>query len=112
MSASKDPVSGAVQKAKVFFKTMDRRLVEKGRQPAKVIETKYNKRYVYSYRKHICELSADAQKLSMALQKVRTCNLVGVIEEDVLSLDVAVHIGRAIIMDYEMKSYFKEKWLG
>lgn len=53
----------------------------------------------------------DAKKFLMALRKVRVCNPTGVSKEDVLSIAVAVHVEKAISMDYEIKSYFKENWL-
>lgn len=112
VSASEEPVAGADQKAKVFFDTMYRRFVEKAPCFGNVVEGKYGFRSSESCLKHVAELSADAQKFEVALRKVLACNPTGVNEDDILSMAVAVHMGKARTMDYEIKSYCNNNWLG
>lgn len=111
ISASEDPVVGADQKAKMFFETMHRRFIEKGPPTASVVDGKYGFRTVESCRKHVAELSADVQKFGIALRKIRACNPTGVQDADIISMAVAVHMGKATTMDYETKDYCKENWL-
>lgn len=111
VSASEDPVAGADQKAKIFFETLHRRFGEQGPPTASVVDGKYGFRTADSCRKHVAELSADAQKFGIALRKVRVCNPTGVNEDDILSMAVAVHMGKAATMDYAMKDYCTENWI-
>lgn len=60
VSASEDPVSGAEQKAKVFFETLHSRFVEEAKTTACVLDGKYGFRTCETCRKHGAELSADA----------------------------------------------------
>lgn len=63
-------------------------------------------------RKHVAELSADAQKFASALSMVGEGNPPGVREKDVLSMTVAIDMGNVRTMNYEMKIYWRENCLG
>lgn len=100
VSASEDHVASADQKAKVLFETLHHRIVAQGSPTACVLDEKCRFRTVLSSRKHVSEPSADEQKLSISLRKVRVCKLSGVNENEILSMGVAVvHMGKGTTMD-------------
>lgn len=112
ISAIEDSIAGADQKAKMFFEIMYCRFIEKGPSVEALVEGKYGFRASGICCTHVAELSADTQKLASAFRKVRSCNPTGVSEEDILSTAVAIQMGKSRTMDYEMKGYCKENWLG
>lgn len=111
IAASEDPVVGADQKAKRFSEAMHRRFIEKGPQPPAVPDGKYGNRPVMSCKAHFSDLSADVQKFAVALRKVHASNPTGVNEDNVLSMAVAIHLGKTTMMEYKYKDYLKDNWI-
>lgn len=104
IAASEDPVAGIDQKGKVFFNTIHRRFSEKSPASVVGVEGRYGLHSPESVRKHINNLSADAQKFKKHLRTVRLCEPTGVSEDEMLSMAVAVHIEKCTAMSYEYKS--------
>lgn len=63
-------------------------------------------------RKHVNDLFADAQKFAKTLRSVRACEPTGGTEDQVLSMAVAVHMGKCEIMSYEEKNFGPLNWIG
>lgn len=100
ISASKDSVAGDDRKAKVLFDKMYRRFVKMGPAPGAVVEGKYGYHSSESCRKHVAELSADAQKFSVALRKVSAFNPTDLNNDCIIEMDVASYTAKATKMEY------------
>lgn len=112
ISASEDPIAGVDQRGKLFNETVYRRFSERAPACFAGIEGKYGLRTPGSIRNHAGDLSADAQKFSKTLRTVRACGPTGVTENQVLSMAVAVHVGKCATMNYEQKDFSHSNWPG
>lgn len=63
---------------------------------------------VDSCRKYFVDLSADTKKFAMELFHVNASNSKEVNEDRIVSMDVAIHMGRTSVMDYTLKENRKE----
>eukprot|EP00171_Calliarthron_tuberculosum_P023290 IDg23290t1 len=94
----------------MFWETMFRRFVEHGPPATLVADGKYSKRTVKSCKAHFGDLSAEVQKFFSALRRVKASNPTGVNDDNILSMAVALHMGKTLGMDYNFKDYFQENW--
>lgn len=90
---------------------MRRRFSEKAPSSDKFQDGKYSDRPMTSLRSHFSTMAADVQKFSVSLRQVRACNPTGVNEEDIISMAIAIHVGRANKIYYQFKEYCKTNWL-
>ena len=51
------------------------------------------------------------QKFRASIGKVRASNPTGVVEHDIGSMAVAIHIGKTNVMDYECKTFNVLEWV-
>ena len=54
---------------------------------------------------HSDMISADVQKLCVALRRVHACGPTGVVEGNIFSVALAMHLGELKNMDYSMKDF-------
>lgn len=107
--ASEDPITGTNPTSKTFAEALRRRFIENGPSPP-VPDGRYGNRNAASCKSHFDAISADAQKFYVSLRKVRACSPTGVTEDNIISMAVAIHVGKCIMMEYGNKDFDKDTW--
>lgn len=106
--ASEDPVTGIDQTAARFRATLFDRF--KALAPVGASDKTYGGRTAKSARAKFDEISADVQKFRDSLRKVTVCQPSGVNSSNILSMAIAIHMGRRTAMDYNARDYPHTEW--
>lgn len=72
--------------------------------PSAVSEKTYSARTAKAVRSKFDKLSAYVQKFRTSLRLVRACNPTGVTEDDILTMALAVHVGKRSTMSYDTRT--------
>ncbi|KAI0557213.1 hypothetical protein FGB62_330g011 [Gracilaria domingensis] len=105
--ASTDPTVGKDRTEKAFYQTVYKRFALYDAD-LKCLD-RYGFRSVESCKQKFGEISADCQKFKPSLRKIYNANSTGVVEEDISSMAVAIHVGIVNKMDYHMSSFNQDK---
>ena len=111
IAASEDPIVGTDQNRKLFIDTVRRRFIEMSPVASQVKDGTYSARSSVSIKHHFSDLSCDVQKFRASIGRVRASNPTGVGEDDVVSMAVAIHIGKTNVMDYDYKTFNVLEWV-
>lgn len=76
------------------------------------LQVRYGLRSADSVLKHVEELSADVQKFANKQGSVPACEPKSVIEDQVLLIAVAVHVGKCETMSFDHKNFGPLNWIG
>lgn len=106
--ATEDPVTGIDQTAARFKATLFTKFSSFA--PADASEKVYGGRTPKSVRAKFDEVSADVQKFRGALRKVTSSFPTGCSDTEVLSMAIAIHMGKRSDMSYEAKMYPHSSW--
>lgn len=106
--ASEDPIVGIDQTAGRFRSTMFQKFKEMA--PVGSNEKTYGGRTPKSVRAKFDEISADVQKFRSAIKRVQSCNPTGVTINEIISMSIAVHLGKRDSMSYEARGYPHTQW--
>lgn len=109
--ANEDPIVGSDKKSIPFYEVMHRRFKEKGPSIADAPEGIVGKRPIAGMRNHFNTLSAGVQNVSVALRMFHACYPTGVNDLNLLSMEIAIHVGEMKKMDYDYKDLEKIKWM-
>lgn len=103
--ASTDPIVGKDQTGKRFFTTVYNRFKSYGSGPGK-----YGARSLESCRQKFASISADCQKFKLAFRKVNNCHPTGAVEDEIVSMAAAIHVGVSDKMQYENRGLSHDRW--
>lgn len=107
---STSPIVGAYQKGAVFRAAVHREFVRRDPNPS-APGGGYAVRTPAAALDHFSTISADVQKFAKALRAVRACDPTGVSEGSIVSMAVAVHLGKTRQMaDYDHVDELHTSW--
>lgn len=78
--------------------------------PSDAMDKTYGGRSQKSVWPSFDEVATDIQKFRDALRRVKACNPIGVTEVEILSMSIAVHLGKRDTMSYEACNYPANRW--
>lgn len=106
--ATEDPIVGIDQTAGRFRATMFQKF--KDMAPDDAHEKTYGGRTPKSVRAKVDEVAADVQKFRNSMKRVKSCNPTGVNISEILSMSIAVHLGKRDTMSYEARNFPHTQW--
>lgn len=109
LATSEDPVVGIDQTAGRFAQTLHRHfLLRAPRDPD--AKARYESRSAKSAKSKFDQVSADVQKFRRALRIVHASHPTGVVEEQILSMAIAIHLDKIGKMSYDFKDLQHDAW--
>lgn len=108
VQAREDPVTGIEQTAGRFRCTMFARFKEL--EPRDSSKKTYGGRTAKSVRAKFDEVAADVQNFRHPFRLFRACNPTGVTQDEVLSMEISVHLGKRKYMAYEAPYFPHCQW--
>jgi hypothetical protein len=110
VEVSTNPVTGVEQKGAVFNQAVHAAFVRRDpnpRNPDGGYATRTQAAVIHKFK----IISADCQKVGNALRLVHASRPTGVSEYGVLSMSIAVHLGKSPSMDYRFKDFPHAEWV-
>jgi hypothetical protein len=106
---SEDPVTGIDQTAARFTQTLFDNFCANA--PVGAPEKTYALRSPHAVKQKFDDVSTEIQKFRKSLRKVYASSPTGVTEDNILSMAIAMHIGKTDSMCYEYKDLSHSLWL-
>ena len=105
---SEDAVTGTDQTSRTFKETLFERFKEFA--PSVASDKTYGARNVKAVRAKWDEIAADVQKFRFSLRVIKACNPTEVVEDQVISMEIAKHLGKRKAMSYDAKDFSHTEW--
>lgn len=110
ITASSDPVVGIDQTATRFANTIYSSFIERAPDDP-LTKERYRLRSAKSVKLRFDTIAADIQKFQKSLRLVHSCSPTGTTDQQVLSMAIAIHVGKINRMSYEFKDLDHDVWL-
>ena len=109
ISGSEDRIIGGNQGSMAFSSTLHRHFTERDPAPGSIPAGRYGHRTAASCKAHFDDISADAQKFCVALRKAGASSPTGVNEDNIFSMEVAIHLGEAATINQNREEFDKNQ---